>query len=381
MTRDEESIANAVNSHRRKVKKGRGSKGEKEVLLCALFGVECRFAPAEGFNNAAQVKEDAHRHLLLYQCDHCFKRYPKRHNLNRHSGHLNPCKRLKEGKELSVDQKSFLKKLNGAKGIEGIKKLVKAWKTLFAADEYLQKVNTRKRKSSEIPADSVSRPRKQILQVETYYGTLPSWVGSLNNAPYAYSPTQVDMSSTAAARNSTEYDHNGHQNWYMQMNSIMEQEQSGNFTPPLVQYTRADQFSNMEQEESGNFTPPLMQYTHPDQFSIMEQEESGNFTPPLMQYSHPDQVSIVEQEESGNFTPLLMQYINPSQLSTSSEAVGDTFASSFVQEGNMIAMSSPQMHLIGEQNEMYFLPAGSLESIISTHEGLHYYGPETMVRI
>ncbi|KAF8459157.1 hypothetical protein BDZ91DRAFT_799972 [Kalaharituber pfeilii] len=200
MTRDKESIANAVNSHRRKVKKGRGSKGEKEVLLCALFGVECRFAPAEGFNNAAQVKEDAHRHLLLYQCDHCFKRYPKRHNLNRHSGHLNPCKRLKEGKELSVDQKSLLKKLNGAKGIEGIKKVVKAWKTLFAADEYLQKVNTRKRKSSEIPADSVSRPRKQILQVETYYGTLPSWAGNLNNAPYVYSPTQVDMSSTAAAR-------------------------------------------------------------------------------------------------------------------------------------------------------------------------------------
>ncbi|KAF8451626.1 hypothetical protein BDZ91DRAFT_70100 [Kalaharituber pfeilii] len=230
MARDEGYSINVVNGHRREGKE-RGSRDEKKELLCVLLGVDCEFARDKRFNNAALVKEDVHRHLLSFQCDRCLKRFPKRHNLNRHKKLSQRCKKQKEAKELSVDQKGFLKKLNGAKGIERIKAVVKPWKTLFAEDDYFQKLNTCKRKSSEIPAGSVPGAQKKIRRNETDSGTLPSWGGSLNNAPYAYSPTQVDMSSTAAARNSTEYDHNGHQNRYMQMNSIMEQEQSGNSTP------------------------------------------------------------------------------------------------------------------------------------------------------
>ncbi|KAF8466748.1 hypothetical protein BDZ91DRAFT_848838 [Kalaharituber pfeilii] len=358
MARDEGSSTNVVNGHRRKGKE-RGSKEEKKELLCVLLGVDCQFTPDKGFNNAAQVKEDVHRHLLSFQCDCCLKRFPKMHNLNRHNGPLNPCKRPKEGKELSVDQINFLKELNDTKGIKRIKEVVKPWKTLFAADEYLQKVNTRKRKSSEIPADSVPGAQKKIRRNETDSGTPPSGAGGLT--------TGIEMYPIMEQEDSGNLNPPPLRCLSPDQPAIREQEGGGRPTLPPTQYTRPDQLSSRQQEESGNYnlsfvhstnpfpitsqelsdqfapsavsspqTHPLLltQYTHLAQLPIMEQEGGGRPTLPPTQYTRPDQLSSRQQEESGNFNLSFVHSTNPFPIT--SQELSDQFAPS--------AVSSPQTH-------------------------------------
>ncbi|KAF8465056.1 hypothetical protein BDZ91DRAFT_783412 [Kalaharituber pfeilii] len=146
------SLPTTIIVDRRRQNKGHQQKNKRGPYMCVLCGVHCKLAPPTGFENAAQVKEDIHRHLLLFQCNTCFKRFPKRHNLMRHSGQCKggpPCQG--DRKPLSVAQQEIFLRLRMAKGIDEIQRAVKGWKVVFAGDEYLMKITTRKQILRESP--------------------------------------------------------------------------------------------------------------------------------------------------------------------------------------------------------------------------------------
>ncbi|KAF8459839.1 hypothetical protein BDZ91DRAFT_461061 [Kalaharituber pfeilii] len=77
-------------------------------------------------------RKDVHRHLLLFQCPRCFKRFPTRHNLTRHCKNCeSQLNHGRKGKPLSDVQKVIFVKLQVARRVEGINKALRGWEMFY----------------------------------------------------------------------------------------------------------------------------------------------------------------------------------------------------------------------------------------------------------
>ncbi|KAF8467826.1 hypothetical protein BDZ91DRAFT_762626 [Kalaharituber pfeilii] len=209
---DVQSDTTIIDCRRRENKPGR-SKGTKGPYRCVLRGKWCKLAPVTKFENAAQVKEDIHRHLILFQCPLCLERFPKQHNLTRHRIKCSVLDKQKlkksDAQPLSIEQEAIFQRLQKAKGIEAIETAVKGWEDAFAQDEYVKNVTSRKRKSTDTCSRLVSRPPKGVPQNGAgYNATRTTSAGGLNDSQHTELPPQLDISSTAP---SAGLDYHAHQ--------------------------------------------------------------------------------------------------------------------------------------------------------------------------